>query len=349
MPSIHESGFDCPAPVPPGDHITLGHGGGGSLMQDLINNPIIPALGGDATELHDSARLPPMPEGLCFTTDSYVVQPLFFPGGDIGSLAVYGTVNDLAVAGARPGWLSLSFIMEEGLPRATLTRVLASVRQAAAACGVRVVTGDTKVVERGKGDGLYINTAGIGTAPVQAVHPGAIRPGDALIISGDAGRHGAAIMAARQGLDEDGIPESDLAPLHEATLALMESGLPIHCLRDLTRGGLSAACHELAAASGLGLQLEEAALPVTAPVQSLCEILGLEPWSLACEGRFIGVLPADAADEALAILRETRVAAGAQKIGRVREEHPGCVTLSQPWGGERYLPLPTGTQLPRIC
>jgi hydrogenase expression/formation protein HypE len=282
---------------------------------------------------------------LAFTTDSYVVRPLFFPGGDIGSLAVYGTVNDLAMCGARPRALSCGFILEEGLPLSTLERVLESMARAAAACGVPIVTGDTKVVERGHGDGLFINTAGVGE--VLALGPigaSAIRPGDAVLVSGDLGRHGIAILAAREGLAFETTIESDSGPLLEPVMALLQAGFEVHCLRDLTRGGLTSALVELSEASGLGIELEESALRTHDEVQGACELLGLDPLAVANEGRMVVFLPAAQAGPALELL--ARFEPTAFRAGTVQGDR---VVVRTALGSRRVLDMPSGEQLPRIC
>jgi hydrogenase expression/formation protein HypE len=287
---------------------------------------------------------------LAFTTDSYVVQPLFFPGGDIGSLAVNGTVNDLAMCGARPRWLSAGFIIEEGLPIETLRRVAASMRSAAKAAGVHIVTGDTKVVDKGKGDGLFINTAGIGVIDhAQVVSPRSVRPGDAILISGDVGRHGMAIMSVREGLSFESAIESDCAPLAALAQTLFDGGVQVRCLRDLTRGGLAAALNEIAVAAAGQIHVEERAIPVTDLVRGACEILGLDPLYVANEGRLVAFVADADADRALALMRARPEGAGAARIGEVRAGTAGLVTLQSMIGVTRVLDLLSGEQLPRIC
>jgi hydrogenase expression/formation protein HypE len=296
---------------------------------------------------HDAATLALSGDRLAFTTDSYVVTPLFFPGGDIGSLAVYGTVNDLAMAGARPRYLSLSLILEEGLPMETLWQVVRSIQSAAEQAQVRIVTGDTKVVDRGKGDGIFINTAGIGTIePDGVIGPAAIQPGDVVLLSGDVGRHGIAILSARAGLTFETTIESDSAPLAIAVLDLCRQ-VPVHCLRDLTRGGLASALNELALATNLAIQLEPAAIAVQPEVQGACELLGLDPLYVANEGRFVAFVPAAAAVAAIACLRQYDPSA--QIIGTVTDDRPAQVILQSPLGTERILDFLSGEQLPRIC
>jgi hydrogenase expression/formation protein HypE len=301
---------------------------------------------------HDGAVLP-VPTGgrLAFSTDSHVVSPLFFPGGDIGRLAVYGTINDLAMCGARPRWLSVGFILEEGLPLATLEKVAQSMGAAARAAGVEIVAGDTKVVERGKGDGLYLNTAGIGTVEHDlAIAPASVRAGDVLLLSGDIGRHGMAILAQREGLAFESPIESDCAALWPAVQALLARGIEIHCLRDLTRGGLATAVIEIAEAAGLAVTLEEASVPVTEPVHAACELLGLDPYYVANEGRFVAFVPAGQAERALAVLAAFAVPGGPPgRIGEVHSGRAGEVVLRGVLGVDRLLDRLSGEQLPRIC
>lgn len=325
--------------------VLLGHGGGGSLSQRLIDQLLVPAFGPADGVLLDAAVLPAEAGPLAFTTDSYVVRPLFFPGGDIGSLAVFGTVNDLAMVGASAIALSLSLILEEGLPMPLLQQVVASIRLAAQRCGVPVVTGDTKVVERGKGDGIYINTAGIGRVDHGLqIGPKAVRSGDAILVSGDLGRHGVAILAARQELGFRTELHSDLAPLQEPVRALLAADLELHCLRDLTRGGLASALHEISRGAGLGVLVRENAIPIAPEVDAACELLGLDPLAMANEGRFVLFLPAHQADRALAVLQ--RFQPSAASIGCVRGE---AVLLETSLGLQRRLELGRGESLPRIC
>jgi len=327
------------------ERIRLAHGGGGTLMQRLIAEEILPLYGEPPPWLHDAARLE-IPSGrLAFTTDGYVVQPLEFAGGDIGSLAVTGTANDLAMAGARPLHLSVGLILEEGLELDLLRRLVASMGRAARQCGITIVTGDTKVVERGKGDGVFITTSGVGVVEADSpIDPSAIEAGDVLLVSGDLGRHGVAILAARHDLRLDPPLESDCAPLWPRVAALLQRGVRLHCLRDLTRGGLASALQELAVAAGLEFQLEEERIPVTAPVARICDLLGFDPLHLANEGRFVAVLPAEAADAALEVLEPL----GGVCIGTVGQGPPR-VLLRTPFGSERVLVPLSGELLPRIC
>lgn len=340
---------NCPLPETDGERIELAHGGGGLLTQRLIATIFRPAFAQSADDLtHDGALLDPAGTHLAFTTDGYVVRPLFFPGGDIGTLAVNGTVNDLAMCGARPLWLSAGFIIEEGFALRDLERIAQSMSAAARAAGVRLVTGDTKVVERGKGDGVYITTSGVGTVVAPApITPRAVHPGDAILLSGDIGRHGMAVMAAREALGFEPPIQSDCAPIAAPVLALLEAGIELHCLRDLTRGGLATALIEIARDGNVMMQLDGAAIPVSTPVRGACEILGLDPLYVANEGRFVALLPADEAARALALLR--RYDAAAAQIGTVEARgEPGGITLST-LGGSHALDLMTGEQLPRIC
>lgn len=344
-------GQACPMPIGRHEHVLLGHGGGGQLTNDLIEQVFIPAFRNDALGArHDGARLDLAGGSVAFSTDSYVVRPLFFAGGDIGTLAVNGTVNDLAMCGARPRFLSAGFIIEEGLEMAVLQRVVESMRAAADAAGVLLVTGDTKVVDRGKGDGLYINTAGIGTIEhAGAVGPTSVRPGDVILLSGDIGRHGMAVMAAREGLEFESRIESDCAPVAAPVLDLIAAGISLHCLRDLTRGGLASALVEIAEASRLHLGIEDAAVMVRDDVRGACEILGFDPMYVANEGRFIAFVPAEQADEALAVLARHPVSAAAARIGLVSEAPQALVTLRSVIGARRVVDRLSGEQLPRIC
>ena len=331
----------CPMPTLDFDVITLGHGSGGLLMNKLLDSGVFDVLKNDLLdERHDGAIFE-MPAGkMAFSTDSYVVSPVFFPGGNIGELAVNGTVNDLAMCGARPKYLSCGFIIEEGLPMETLWRVVQSMRRAADVAGVTVVTGDTKVVDRGKGDGLYVNTAGVGLVEhAHVIAPMSVRAGDVVIVSGDLGRHGMAVMAAREGLEFESAIESDCAPVAEPALALLAEGLAVHCMRDLTRGGLASAMVEIATASGLHLHLDELAIPVREDVRGACEVLGFDPCYVANEGRFVVILPAEDADRALALLRGFEVSSGAVRIGTVGETPAGLVTLRSSIGATRIMDM----------
>lgn len=342
--------LSCPIPIRDYPTVQMAHGGGGRLMHDLIGKMFRGAFGDAGEAAHDGAVVDAGAGRLAFTTDSYVVRPLFFPGGDIGKLAVCGTVNDLAMCGARPMWLSAGFILEEGFPMEDLWRVVRSMAAEASAAGVRIVTGDTKVVDRGHGDGVYLNTAGIGLVDADvSIGPGEVRPGDAVIVSGDLGRHGVAILARREGL-EFGCPiESDCAALHGLVAGLLRCGAGVHCLRDLTRGGLASALVEIAEAAGLGVEIDEAAVPVAEPVRGACELLGMDPLHMANEGRMVAFVAAGDADAALRALRAHPLGEGAAIVGRVNEGSAGRVTLVSRIGARRILDMLSGEQLPRIC
>ncbi|SHK32638.1 hydrogenase expression/formation protein HypE [Rhodothermus profundi] len=341
----------CPLPLQQYPQVLLAHGGGGRLMHQLIDAFAATFASAELNRRHDGATLRIGRERLAFTTDAFVVQPLFFPGGDIGRLAVCGTVNDLAMCGARPLYLSVSFILEEGLPMETLGRVVQSLQATAREASVQIVTGDTKVVDRGKGDGIFISMAGLGLIEhSQPIGPEAVRPGDVVLLSGDIGRHGIAIMAVREGLSFETTIESDCAPLTTPVLKLLKAGVELHCLRDLTRGGLAAALIEIAQASGLTIELDETAIPIRPEVQSACELLGLDPLYVANEGRFVAIVPEAEAARALAVLQTEPVSAGACLVGRVIQNGPvGFVTLRTSLGTTRVLDLFSGEQLPRIC
>ncbi len=342
----------CPLPLEEYPQVLMAHGGGGMLMQRLIRD-LFAEVFGDGLQHDVDAALLEKPEGrVAFTTDSFVVHPMAFPGGDIGSLAVHGTVNDLAMAGARPLALSAGFIIEEGLPVEQLWRFVLSMKRAADEAGVRVVTGDTKVVERGRGDGLYINTSGVGVVESSTrLAPDAIREGDVLLISGDLGRHAAAILAAREELKISGDLRSDSAPLVAPVLDLLSRGIDLHCLRDLTRGGLASALHELARDSGWGFRIQETAVPVSGPVNALCELLGFDPLHLANEGRFLAVLPENEVEPTLEVLKRHSVTEGACVVGRVEADEAlaATVLLRSAYGVDRVLTLPAGQQQMRIC
>jgi hydrogenase expression/formation protein HypE len=347
---MSELAFTCPIPIADYPAVLLAHGGGGKLTHQLIERMFVTAFQNDLLEArHDGATLTVPAGRVAFTTDSYVVKPLFFPGGDIGKLAVTGTVNDLAMCGARPLWLSAGFIIEEGLPMETLWQVVQSMQRTAQQIGVQIVTGDTKVVDRGKGDQVFINTSGIGIISGDSqIAPQAVQPGDAILLSGDIGRHGMAIMEVREGLAFESQIESDCAPLVAPVFSLLEAGITVHCLRDLTRGGLASAAVEIAQASGCSIQLKEPAIPVHEEVRGTCEILGLDPLYIANEGCFIAFVPSPQAERALHLLRAAGCPA-ATLIGRVSERNNGVVTLENALGVERIVEMFSGEQLPRIC
>ncbi len=385
--------FSCPLPTAAEDRILLAHGGGGRLTHRLIEKIFLPAFSNPSLEQqHDGAVVRVNGSQLAFTTDSFVVKPLIFPGGNIGDLAINGTVNDLAMCGARPLYLSAGFILEEGLEMQTLRTVTESMRDAAAQAGVQLVTGDTKVVDKGKGDGIFINTSGIGLVeefpllatavrsaaphnksaakkgrvqenwapnvspalrdvgvPAPAIGPASVQPGDAVIVSGDLCRHGIAILSVREGLEFESPILSDTANLWPAVEALLGAGIEVHCLRDLTRGGLATTLNEVAATRGVCIQLEEKLIPVDEVVQGACEILGLDPLYVANEGRFAAFVPAAQAQAALDVMKKVPVSQGAVQVGRVEETPRRTVVLQSRIGGNRVVDMLSGEQLPRIC
>jgi hydrogenase expression/formation protein HypE len=348
----------CPLPRSQNDRIQLGHGSGGRLTADLIQRVFVPGFGNEVLAAledqatvsldgkHNGARGP----RLAFTTDSFVVRPLFFPGGDIGTLAVNGTVNDLAVGGAVPRFLAAAFILEEGLPLTDLTRIVASMRQACDDASVALVTGDTKVVDRGKGDGVFITTTGIGVVPEgRCLSIRNARPGDRILVSGTLGDHGIAIMSVREGLEFETVLESDTAPLAGLTETMLAACPGIRCMRDPTRGGLSSALNELAAASRVGVRLTEKTIPIRPEVHAACEMLGLDPLYVANEGKLMAVVPPDDADRLLEVMRRHPLGRNAAVIGEVVADHPGMVLMRSLIGGERVVTMLAGEQLPRIC
>jgi hydrogenase expression/formation protein HypE len=331
--------------------VLLAHGGGGKLMHDLISKLIVPGFDNPLLRRqHDASVIQIGQQKVAFTTDSYVVRPIQFPGGDLGSLAVHGTVNDLAMAGARPICLSAAFIIEEGLSMETLRAMVASMGRAAERCGVQIVTGDTKVVDRGKGDGLFINTAGIGIVEHSLdIHPVSIQAGDAILVNGDLGRHGMAIMAVREGLEFDSSIESDSAPVSDIVQALLAAGLEIRCMRDITRGGLASVMNEISQASKRIIEVDEARIPVREDVRAACEILGFDPLQVACEGRFALFVPGDQAAKAAEVMRQFTEGQGATVIGSVTAQAGSRVLLRSVVGATRILDMTSGEQLPRIC
>lgn len=344
------SDIHCPVTLDGQDVVTMAHGGGGRATARLLDSLFRPAFDNPWLERqHDGAVLD-MAGAMAFTTDSYVVRPLFFPGSDIGAMAVHGTVNDLAMCGAEPQYLSAGFILEEGLPLTTLRQVIDSMASAARGAGVRIVTGDLKVVERGKADGLYINTAGVGRiVAADPVEPGRVRSGDRVLLSGDIGRHGIAVMAAREKLDLESAIESDCASVVSPVLALLNEGIAVRCLRDLTRGGLASGLVEVAETAGLAARIREADIPVREDVSAVCELLGLDPLHVANEGRFMAVVAPEDVDRALLILRRHSVSEAAVEIGRFQEGRAGQVTAQSLIGGTRIVDRLSGEQLPRIC
>jgi hydrogenase expression/formation protein HypE len=363
--------LQCPIPISDYPTITLAHGGGGKLSQMLVERMFVPAFASPELEtLHDGAILLLDDQGsgdrdqesgvsgrhsaiyrLAFSTDTYVIAPRFFPGGDIGSLAVHGTVNDLAMCGARPLYLSAGFILEEGLPMEELWRIVQSMAAAAAAAGVRIVTGDTKVVERGKGDGIFINTAGVGLIPpgVQ-ISPKRARPGDVVLINGPIASHGIAIMSVREGLEFETTLESDSAALNGLVAVLLEAGgEAVHVLRDPTRGGIASSLNEIAGQARVSFLLDEARIPIQEEVRGACEILGFDPLYVANEGKCLVIVAPDAADAVLAAMRSHPLGREAAVIGEVGAERPGKVLLRSRIGGLRVVDMLSGEQLPRIC
>ncbi len=343
-------GAVCPVPIFDHKQIVLGHGSGGKLTSELIEKMFLPAFSNPLLDkLDDQAVLEINGSRLAFTTDSYVVTPIFFPGGDIGDLAVNGTVNDLAMSGARPLYLSVAFILEEGLTAEDLQRVVNSMSAAARAAGVQLVTGDTKVVNRGKGDKIFITTSGVGVIekPVN-ISAGRARPGDKVLLSGYIGDHGMAIMSQRENLEFEGLIESDTAPLHGLVAIMLEAG-EVHCMRDPTRGGVATTLNEIAARSRVGIHLRENDIPVRESVKGACEILGLDALYVANEGKLVAVVASDSADAILRSMQEHPRGRDARIIGEIVSEHPGMVLMKTEIGGTRVLDVMFGEQLPRIC
>jgi len=343
----------CPVPFSQYDRVLLGHGSGGRLSADLLHRLFLPAFHNEMLErLDDQAVCDFGSAGtrLAFSTDSYVIQPIFFPGGDIGRLAVHGTVNDLAMAGATPLYLSAAFILEEGLPIADLERIVAAMGDACRESGVVLVTGDTKVVDRGKGDQVFITTSGVGLVPEgRSLTASACRPGDRIILSGTVGDHGIAIMSVREGLEFETTLESDTASLADLTRVMLEACPRIRCMRDPTRGGVSSALHEIAAAARVGVTLDEAWIPVKPQVRGACEILGLDPLYVANEGKLLAIVPPDDADRLVDTMRAHPRGIDAAIIGDVTSQHPGMLVMRSLVGGTRVVTMLAGEQLPRIC
>jgi hydrogenase expression/formation protein HypE len=352
---LNISSWTCPLPLQNYPTIVMGHGSGGKMMSDLIRHMFLPLMEnealsplGDAAVLELDQRVPPT--RLAFSTDSFVVNPLVFPGGNIGELAVYGTVNDLAMTGAQPLYLSAGFILEEGLPMDTLGELTTAFAAACEAADVQVVTGDTKVVNKGHGDGLYINTTGIGLIPPEvAIAPGSAQPGDAVIVSGTVGDHGMAIMSVREGLEFETQIVSDTAPLHELVETMLAASTEIHCLRDATRGGIAAALNELAKSSRVGITFEEQLVPIRPAVTAACEMLGMDPYYVANEGKLVAITRSEVAEDVLAAMRSHPLGQDAAIIGQVTADHPEMVLSKTGIGGSRVVDLPAGELLPRIC
>jgi hydrogenase expression/formation protein HypE len=349
--SIDISNWTCPLPLRNQSNIILGHGGGGKLSAELVQHLFLPAFQNEVlAHLGDSAVLELVGGRLSFSTDSFVVQPLFFPGGNIGDLAIYGTVNDVAMSGAQPLFLSAGFILEEGLPLERLGAIVQTMGDAARKAGVKLVTGDTKVVDKGHGDGVYINTSGLGIIPAGVtIAPDQARPGDVVILSGEIGLHGIAVMSVRAGLSFDTVIESDTAPLHGLVATMLAVTQQIHVLRDPTRGGVASSLNEIAKASGVGIVVDERKVPVPPAVRSACELLGLDPLYVANEGKLLALVPAPVADALLAQMQQHPLGRNATLIGQVTDRHPGLVVARTGIGGTRVVDMQVGEQLPRIC
>jgi len=343
--------LNCPLPIDASSFITLAHGGGGKLTQQLIEKVFQPAFNNPELETRHDGAVIDFPKGkLAFTTDSYVVNPLIFPGGNIGSLAINGTVNDLAMCGARPLYLTVGFIIEEGLSMEVLWTIVRTMKIAAEEAGVKIITGDTKVVDKGKGDGIFINTSGIGIIEHDlTIHPQSVQPGDAVLLSGDIGKHGIAIMSAREGLGFQSEIKSDCAGVSHRVQKLFDASIEIHCMRDLTRGGLATALIEIAKTSQLSVTIEEMEIPVREDVKGACEILGLDPLYVANEGQFVVFVKADQAQQALQIMQQDPLGGSAKCIGTVADSPEGTVILKTKIGTSRLLDMLSGEQLPRIC
>lgn len=349
---VTPQGAVCPVPLAHADQIVMGHGSGGRMTHELIARTFVSRLGNAGlNQANDSAvLLPPEAGEIAITTDSHIVSPLFFPGGDIGRLAICGTVNDLAMVGARPRWLTAGFILEEGLPLETLERVVQSMKATADEAGILVVAGDTKVAERGKADGLFINTAGVGWIPEGRKVGGAnAQPGDAVLLSGPIGDHGIAVLAARGELAFEAQVTSDVAPLNYLVEAIFASGAEVHVLRDPTRGGLATTLNEIAGQSRVAIELDETAIPVRPAVQAACELLGFDPLYVANEGKLVAVVRAQDADRSLAAMRGMTVGAVACRIGTVSAGPAGRVLMRTAIGGTRLVDMLAGEMLPRIC
>ncbi|MEX2579906.1 MAG: hydrogenase expression/formation protein HypE [Verrucomicrobiales bacterium] len=345
------SDASCPLPIFDHPQIVLGHGSGGKLTHQLIDRVIVPEFSNELLDpLHDGAVLSINGEDVAFSTDSFVVNPIFFPGGDIGKLAVHGTVNDLSMCGAKPLYLSVALILEEGLPMEDLKRVVKSMKEAADEAGVLLVTGDTKVVDRGKGDQIFINTAGLGLIREGVkIHPKRARPGDRIIVSGEIATHGVAIMSVRDGLEFETEILSDTAPLNGLVEVLLRACPDVHVLRDPTRGGLTSALNELAAQADVGILVDESDIPIAEQVKGACEILGLDPLYVANEGKLLAVVPEEHADRVVAAMREHPLGRESAVIGEIVSDHRGMVVMNTKVGGTRIVDMLSGEQLPRIC
>lgn len=341
--------LSCPLPYSGYERVVLAHGGGGRVMHRLIRDVFCAAFGSDELDPSRDGATLDLSGPIALSTDAFTVKPLFFPGGDIGALAVTGTVNDVAMCGARPLYLTVSFVLEEGLPLVDLQRITTSMADAARAAGITIVTGDTKVVERGKGDGVFVTTTGVGVVIARTPpHPRLLHPGDAVLVSGPIGDHGAAVLAAREEFTFQEPLQSDAASIAREVLALFEADIDVHCLRDPTRGGLASSLCEIAEASPYGMRITESDIPIRPQVADFCELVGLDPLYVACEGRFLAIVAAKDEDSALAILREAS-GLDARRIGYVTEEPARTVVMTSSIGGERILDMLSGEQLPRIC
>jgi hydrogenase expression/formation protein HypE len=344
-------GWVCPLPLRDQPNIVMGHGGGGKLSAELIEHLFLPAFSNEHLDgLGDAAVLQLAPGRVAISTDSFVVRPRIFPGGNIGELAINGTVNDVAMTGADPKYVSVAMILEEGMPIDELAWLVQAMAKAAETAGVQLVTGDTKVVDRGHGDGVYINTTGIGVLRAGIdVHPGNIRPGDEILVNGTIGDHGMAIMSVREGLEFESAIRSDTAALNHLVAALLDAGVEVRAMRDPTRGGLAATLNEFAAAAGVGIVVDELGLPVNRAVASACEMLGMDPFYVANEGKVVVVVPADQVDRALETMRGNELGKEATRIGAVVDAHPGVVVAKTALGATRVVDTQVGEQLPRIC
>jgi hydrogenase expression/formation protein HypE len=344
-------GWSCPIPLRDHETIVMGHGGGGKLSAELVEHLFVPAFDDPAlAELADGAVVDLNDSRLAVSTDSFVIRPRFFPGGTIGDLAIHGTVNDVAMLGAQPALITVGFILEEGLPMAELGVIVESMAAAATRAGVRLVTGDTKVVDRGHGDGVYINTTGLGIVPDGIdLRPARAEPGDAVIVSGTIGDHGMAIMSVRDGLGFESEIVSDSAPLNGLVQTLFDAGVDVHVLRDPTRGGVAATLNEIAGSAGVGAVVEEQALPVRRAVASACEMLGMDPLHVANEGKLVAIVPGDQGEAAVAALQSHELGQDAVKIGEVVADHPGILVVRSAFGAGRVVDMQVGEQLPRIC
>ena len=341
----------CPLPITNYKEIVLAHGGGGKLSRQLIDKVVLPQFRNELLEpLHDGAIFSVADQRLAFTTDSFVVSPIFFPGGDIGSLSIHGTINDLAMCGARPLYLSASFILEEGLPMEDFWRIVQSMHAAADAAGVKLVTGDTKVVDRGKADKIFINTSGVGLVPDGVnIDPTRAQVGDKIIVSGAIAVHGIAIMSVREGLEFETEIASDTAPLSSLVDAMLATKIDIHVLRDPTRGGITSALTEIAQSAKVGMLLDEARIPINEEVKGACEILGLDPLYVANEGKLLAIVAAQDVDLVLSAMKSHPLGQDAAVIGEVTSDHPGFIMMKTRVGGTRVVDMLSGEQLPRIC